>query len=244
VSGLDRLQREQAPSWEDLCRALYRQNRNRIRIQKEEVAVRNLQKVLRAALTLSRSKGFHAMTLRDLSRATGLSTGVLYSCFASKRDLHQILLEQGVLFTVRYLRQRIRKAARPGERLRDAIRHHIYLSEIFPSWFTFLYMEARNLSRTEKRKAVRSEMATDRIFHEILMDGIREGEFVIRDGRLTAAAIRALLQDWHLRRSKYKRLRVTPDTYAEYVAQLVQASINGARHEPTETIRHGLPSRD
>lgn len=227
MSEFDRFQREQAPSWEDICRALYRQNRNKIRIKKEEVAVRNLQRVLQAALTLSRSKGFHAMTLRDLSRATGLSTGALYSCFASKRDLHRILWEQGVLFTVRYLRDRLRNTASPVERLREAIRCHIYLSEMFSSWFCFLYMDARNLSRMEKGKAIRNEMATERIFHAILMDGMRSGEFVIQDGCLTAAAIKALLQDWYLKRWKYRRLKVTPDTYAEYVAQLVLASING-----------------
>jgi hypothetical protein len=88
-------------------------------------------------------------------------------------------------------------------------------------------MDARNLSRMEKGKAIRNEMATERIFHAILMDGMRSGEFVIQDGCLTAAAIKALLQDWYLKRWKYRRLKVTPDTYAEYVAQLVLASING-----------------
>lgn len=227
MSGFDRFQREKAPSWGEISRALYRENRGRIRIKKEEVAVRNLQRVLPAALALSRSKGFHAMTLRDLSRATALSTGVLYSCFASKKDLHQILLEQGVLLTVRYMRDWLQKAGSPSERLSDAIHYHIYLSELFSAWFYFLYMEARNLDSKEKRKAMANEMATEQVFCEILTEGEERGDFILANRHLTAGAIKALVQDWYLKRWKFRRLKVTPDTYAGYVAQFVLASIRG-----------------
>ncbi|MEW6443666.1 MAG: TetR/AcrR family transcriptional regulator [bacterium] len=225
VSGFQHFQEEEAPSWAEICRAFFRQNRERVRIKKEAVAVRNLQRVLPAALALSKSKGFHAMTLRDLGRATGLSTGVLYSCFASKKDLRGILLEQGVAFIVRYLREKIRGADTPVERLRSAIRYHIYLSEIFSSWFYFLYMDARNLAKSERRRAMRNEMATERVFLEILSEGQVRGEFAPGDARLLAAAIKALLQDWYLKRWKYRRLGVTADRYADLVVQIALAAV-------------------
>ena len=57
-------------SKEDICRELYRQNLDKIRIKKEAVAVRNLVRIIDSTLRLANSKGFHAMTLRDLNRAT------------------------------------------------------------------------------------------------------------------------------------------------------------------------------
>lgn len=222
LTGFRRFRAEEAPSWEDVCADLFRRNRGTIRIKKERVAVRNLQRLLPAALRLSRAKGFHAMTLRELGREAGLSTGVLYSCFPSKKALQDLLLEEGVDFTVRYLRDRIRKVGDPAGRLREAVRIHIYLSELFGPWFYFLYMEARNLSPEEKRKAMKNEEATERIFHEILKEGM-EAEREPLYGRLVAAAIKALLQDWYLKRWKYRKLNVTPDEYADFVSALVEA---------------------
>lgn len=230
----------EAPSWEDVCADLFRRNRGTIRIKKERVAVRNFQKLLPAALRLSRAKGFHAMTLRELGRAAGLSTGVLYSCFPSKKSLQDLLLEEGVDFTVRYLRDRIRRAGHPGRRLREAIRLHIYLSELFGPWFYFLYMEARNLSPEEKRKAMRNEEATERIFHEILKEGVEAGDFA-GDERLAAAAIKALLQDWYLKRWKYRKLKVDPDAYVEFISSLVEAYLRPrTENRPTS----GCPSKE
>lgn len=222
LTGFQLFRAGEAPSWEDVCADLFRRNRGTIRIKKERVAVRNLQRLLPAALRLSRVKGFHAMTLRELGREAGLSTGVLYSCFPSKKALQDLLLEEGVDFTVRYLRDRIRKVGDPAGRLREAIRIHIYLSELFGPWFYFLYMEARNLSPEEKRKAMKNEEATERIFHEILRERMEAGGFA-GDDRLVAAAIKALLQDWYLKRWKYRKLSVSPDEYAEFVAALVEA---------------------
>lgn len=222
LTGFRLFRAGEAPSWEDVCADLFRRNQGTIRIKKERVAVRNLQRLLPAALRLSRAKGFHAMTLRELGREAGLSTGVLYSCFPSKKALQDLLLEEGVDFTVRYLRDRVRKAGNPAGRLREAVRIHIYLSELFGPWFYFLYMEARNLSPEEKRKAMKNEEATERIFREILQEGVEAGDFVA-DERLAAAAIKALLQDWYLKRWKYRKLKVGPDEYAEFVTALVEA---------------------
>ena len=78
-------------SMEDLSRDLFQGNRDSIKIKKEGVAVRNLEKILNAALTLSSQKGVAAMSLRDLSGESGLSMGALYSYFGSKGDLLSML---------------------------------------------------------------------------------------------------------------------------------------------------------
>ena len=90
-------------SKEDICRELFIKNRDRIKIKKENVAVKNLVKIFDAALAISNDKGFSAMSLRDLSTETGMSMGALYSYISSKDDLLNMLLEQGkiVIFRVK-----------------------------------------------------------------------------------------------------------------------------------------------
>ena len=84
-------------SMEDLCRELFLDNRESIKIKKEGVAVKNLVKILDAALTLSNEKGFAAMSLRDLSAKAGLSMGALYTYFSSKEELLQMIQRQSAV---------------------------------------------------------------------------------------------------------------------------------------------------
>ena len=59
-------------SMEDLSRDLFQGNRDSIKIKKEGVAVRNLEKILNAALTLSSQKGFAACLLYTSAAADDL----------------------------------------------------------------------------------------------------------------------------------------------------------------------------
>jgi TetR/AcrR family transcriptional regulator, cholesterol catabolism regulator len=72
---------------EMLCRRIFDRHRATIKIQKPQVAVANLVRIIEATLTLSNRHGFHAMTLRDLSKESGVSMGSLYSYFNNKETL-------------------------------------------------------------------------------------------------------------------------------------------------------------
>ncbi|HQM21750.1 MAG TPA: helix-turn-helix domain-containing protein, partial [Deltaproteobacteria bacterium] len=82
-------------SKEDISRELLAENRDRIKIKKEKVAVRNLVKIMDAALAISNVKGFASMSLRDLSSEAGLSMGALYSYISSKEELLDMIQQQG-----------------------------------------------------------------------------------------------------------------------------------------------------
>ena len=58
--------------------------------------------------------GFDAMSLRDLSRESGLSMGALYSYFTSKDDLLSMIQYHGQSAVEKILHEHIR----PGERSR------------------------------------------------------------------------------------------------------------------------------
>ena len=195
-------------SQQDICREVYADNRKSIRVKKENTVVKNLERIFSATLKIGNKKGFQAMSMRDLGRETHLSMGALYSYFSSKEELLAILQHQRRTITKRILQEHIDKESDPVARLRAAILTHLYLSEAMQPWFYFSYMEAKNLSKEEQALAIASERYTEQIFADILIQGQARGSFVFRDPQLTAGVIKAMVQDWYLKRSKYASRKI------------------------------------
>jgi AcrR family transcriptional regulator len=216
-------QKEVSLSKYDLCREVYQENRSSIRVKKEDRVVKNLERIFSATLKISNRKGFQAMSMRDLSRETHLSMGALYSYFASKEELVAMLQSQRRSVTKRILEACIAQESNPVARLRTAILTHLYLSEAMQPWFYFSYMEAKNLSRKEQELAVASERYTEKLISDILEQGQAQGDFALHDPQLTASVIKAMLQDWYLKRSKYVKRRISVDQYAQFVLKFVEA---------------------
>jgi len=215
----------------DLCREVYQENRRSIRVKKEDTVVKNLERIFSATLKISNNKGFQAMSMRDLSRETHLSMGALYSYFASKEELLGMLQNQRRTVTQRILEQRIAQESKPAARLRAAILTHLHLSEAMQPWFYFSYMEAKNLSKKEQDLAVASELYTEKLIADILKQGQVQRDFELRDPQLTASVIKAMLQDWYLKRSKYARRGISVDQYARFVLEFVEVFITNTKQE-------------
>ena len=107
--SFEKFSREFDITVEDICREYYLKNRETINIKKEAVAIKNLVTILNTTLKLSNDKGFQAMTLRDLSRESGLSMGALYTYFTSKDELFRIIHNHGMNMINMALVNRIRE---------------------------------------------------------------------------------------------------------------------------------------
>ncbi len=212
-------------SMEDICRDIFHKNRKTIKIKKEAVVIKNLVTIFQATLKLSNEKGFQAMSLRDLCRETGLSMGALYSYFASKEELLEIIHEQGRAITVKVLTEYVDESGTAFDRLASAVRMHLYLSEVMRDWFFFAYMETRYFRKKEHKKAMEGELYTEQLFSDILEQGQAEGVFLLESPLLTASAIKAMLQDWYLKRWKYRRRNITIDTYADFILSIIRRFI-------------------
>lgn len=215
-------------SMEEICREIYRENRETIKIKKEHVAVKNLANIFNATLKLSAQKGFQAMSLRDLCRETSLSMGALYSYFTGKERLLDIILQQGRRIVKRMLDDALSGVAGPAEKLHAAVKTHLYLSEVLQQWFFFAFMETKNLGREEQKAAMASELYTEKIFIDLLEDGNESAGFSVENPALMAAMIKAMLQDWYLKRWKYAKRGVTVDDYTDYIIKLINRCV-GAR---------------
>ncbi|MBN1104773.1 MAG: TetR/AcrR family transcriptional regulator [Deltaproteobacteria bacterium] len=208
-------------SEEDLCRELFLGHRQTIRIKKEGLAVRNLARIFNAALTLSNQKGFKAMSLRNLSAEAGLSMGALYTYFKSKEELLHMILQQGRMVVKRVLQGQVEESDDPRIQLRRVIQAHLYLSEVMQPWFYFSYMETKNLAKEEQKKAMQAELFTEKILIEIMNKGRERGVFRPVETKLAGAVIKAMLQDWYLKRWKYAVRKITVEKYASFVVGFV-----------------------
>ena len=165
------------------------------------------------------------MSLRDLSRTSGLSMGALYSYFTSKDELLAMLQNQGRRLTRKVLTKQIDVNAEPKEMLRTAIRIHLYLTEVMQKWFYFFYMETKNLDKSQQKKSIESELETEQVFIDILDAGCRKQQFDVENSVLTASVIKSMLQDWYLKRWKYASRQISVDDYAEFLIRFVESAI-------------------
>ncbi len=81
---------------EDLSKEIFERHLGTIKIKKKDLAVRNLVKIFDATLSLSNSKGFRSMSLRDLSKEVGMTMGGLYLYFKNKDDLIDLIQNQSI----------------------------------------------------------------------------------------------------------------------------------------------------
>lgn len=201
------------------------ENRASIRIKKEKTIVKNLEKIFTATLKISNQKGFQAMSMRDLCQETGISLGALYAYFASKDDLLTMLQTQRRAFVRRMMEKEIQKYEAPVDQLRTMIRTHLFLSETLQPWFYFSFMEAKNLEPKEKKEAIESDRYTENLLETILARGQDQGYFNQLDIGLTAEVIKAMLQNWYLKRSKFRSREVSVENYLTFVIQFIETNL-------------------
>lgn len=212
----------------DIARRVYLDNQEAISIKKEKTAVANLDKIFSAVFSITYKKGFQAMSMRDLSTKTGMSLGALYAYFPGKKQLLAIIQAQGRLMIKEALETFASEAEGPLEKLRAAIRTHIYLSELFRPWFYFTFMEARNLKAGEFEAVRDMEEHTQDILTRILEAGEQEGIFNKGNHDLTSSMIKALQQEWYLKRWKYTRQKITVDQFTDHVLAMVEKFVRNA----------------
>jgi TetR/AcrR family transcriptional regulator, cholesterol catabolism regulator len=86
---------------------------------------RQLAKVLEHAARIFCDKGYQGASMRDLSRAAGMSLAGLYHYFESKEELLYLIQKHTFRTIIDRLRQRLEGATEPEERIRIFIENHL-----------------------------------------------------------------------------------------------------------------------
>ncbi|CEJ14066.1 Bacterial regulatory proteins, tetR family [bacterium YEK0313] len=211
---------------EALCARILKRHRETIRVKKAHVATANLARIVDATLKLANRTAFHSMTVRDLVAETGLSMGALYAYVDTKDTLLAMILDTVTGIVVEVLdAPPAEVAGNPAEHLRWFVRSHVFLSETMLPWFVFAYMEAKAFPPQERRKATMSEQRTEGMIAAILEAGKAKRSFAVGDITMTAALIKPMIQDWYVKRAKYRKRNVGPEAFAAALIGFIESAI-------------------
>ena len=199
-------------------------NSDRISVKRRETALENLEKIFVATFRLANSVGFRAMTLRDLCRETGLSMGGLYGYIESKDQL-AAMIEDTVRHVTEVLPDWFRHVSPPLDQIECLLRAHIYLSEILQPWLYFVFLESRALEPTQRKIAKASELASQSNIAELIK---ATGKFSSDEALLLAAHCMSLIEDWSVKRWKYRATKTGVDQFAQSVVDLLRSRFGPA----------------
>lgn len=215
--NIDSFRESWALEGEPFWHSVFEMHKDKMQIKNPNVAVINLEKIFTATFDLANTKGFQAMSLRDLSRETGISMGGLYAYIGSKNDLASVI--EGVLR--KYIDQVIGGLASenlaPIDFLRAIVFGEIYMMQILNPWYYFCYMELKGLPREQQQQAMDLEMRFESYLISAFEAGVKSGQFVCEQPELLASHVTAQLQQWHLKHWKFSQRQVGMQAYAENV---------------------------
>ncbi len=205
--------------------AFYQLHKAKVQVKKEKVAVEKLKKIVLATFKLVNEKGFALMSLRDLSQQTNMSMGSLYAYIGSKGQLaemiHQFLPHIFDLCILDHLSDDDSIELQ----MKKLVRGHIFITEVLQAWFFFAYMETKHLSDSTKQLAKDNEQRSETWFNQILAAGQTSGEYIKTDRFLTVLSIKSLLQNWYVKRGKYRQGNVSCEAYIEFIEQMINQLI-------------------
>lgn len=210
---------------EPLWRRVFDIHRDKMQIKNPHIALGNLEKIFTCTFRLANAKGFQAMSLRDLSRDTGISMGGLYAYIGSKDDLASAI-EEVLRSTIdAVMSDQAVLALPPVRRLQVILYGDLYMNDIMHPWYYFCYLEAKGLSREQREAAMQMELKFDERLLETFKAGVAEGLFREDNLSLLAANTTAMLQQWYLKRWKFARQNTSIGEYARFVFDTTLGSL-------------------
>jgi AcrR family transcriptional regulator len=202
---------------ETFWRSVFDMHKHKMEIKNPKIAIGNLEKIFTATFNLANTKGFQAMSLRDLSRETGISMGGLYAYIGSKNDLASVI--EGVLRSTidQIIGGLSSHDLEPLQCLRAIVYGEIFAMEKLSPWYYFCFMELKGLPKEQQQQTLELELRFEGILLDAIHSGVANGQFVCDKPELLASQVTAQLQQWHLKQWKFKLRDIGKQEYAQFV---------------------------
>lgn len=181
------------------------------------------ERIRRAAITLFRARGYHGTSVRALADTLRIEAASLYYHFPSKQEILFDLFERTMDALYDGLERAIAGGGTPEEQLRAAVHFHVLFHIARQDEAFISHSELRSLSPENHRRVIRKRDRYEKTVRDLLAAGVRRGDFVIADVRLTSIAILMMcsgVSDWFAGRGRLTPAKVA-DRYADMVIRLV-----------------------
>jgi AcrR family transcriptional regulator len=150
--------------------------------------------ILSRAATLFSQRGYHAVGIRDLAEAVGLSTSTLYHYYATKQDILFAIISRFLEeFTERQVAGlRVTEVA-PAERLARAVDTHVELTVTRSEELLVGSPVLNALSADQQARIAALRRRYRDTVRDVIAEGAAAGTFHITDPLLTAMAMLDML---------------------------------------------------
>src|SRR5499427_7149468 len=151
---------------------------------------RRAPEIIEAAARVFAERGFHGATTQDIADVLGIRQASLYYYFASKEAALELVCLKGVEGFFEAAKAIATDRGEPGERLIRLIESHLSPLIDRPDYVRVFLNERQHLPAESRRRIGKWSRGLEKIFEDVLKEGVRVGEFrADLDTRLATLAI-------------------------------------------------------
>jgi AcrR family transcriptional regulator len=182
------------------------------------------RRLLEEALLLFGARGFHGVSVREITEATGIRASSLYAHMDSKEQLLVELVTIGHAEHHDLLQTALREASSdPVDRLARLVRAHVFLHATYPLLARICNRELQALSDSSRARVMQVRNASQQLVADVVEEGMTAGVFHVDDVWLASAATLAMglrIAEWWSDELGYTVEQVA-DAYATFAVRLV-----------------------
>src|SRR5579864_7821976 len=185
--------------------------------------------LIRAALEVFQTKGFHATTVRDIGRAAGLTQGTIYNYVRSKEDILFLVCDRVIAQYITSMEEAAAATGDPAARLREALRGVTRVMIEQKGAILLVYHESHNLDRRSLRSLLARVQGWINQFEQLVAEGLGRDNLPQAKLRLLTNIVTFLptlmaLRGWSLPKDL---------TYDQYTDELVEFMTRGLSLDST-----------
>lgn len=194
-------------------------------IKNSELVRKKRLQIAMGASKLFVKKGYAQTSMREISRAAGLTIGNLYNYITKKEDVLYLVFDVFHTIWVNKLEQeRIFDIRDPNDQLKTGLQKMLELVNTYRDMVLLMYTESKLLPKDFLKIILEKESGLVDCFEKILKRGVEKGVFKIKEPFLLANIIVYLLsieplRGWNLRK-RYKVEEVN-----EYIIEFIKRCV-------------------
>ncbi|HHY22492.1 MAG TPA: TetR/AcrR family transcriptional regulator [Bacilli bacterium] len=189
---------------------------------KEKKIAKRKEEILRSAVNIVVQKGLQKTTMEDIAAELLMTKGALYYYFKNKDDLiyqcHELILTD----SIKSVREHTKDATSATEKLKKAIAVHVQFAVNEKDIYNLILKPQETFPEKYLTSILAKRKEYERIFDEIIYEGIESGEFNITEvkmARMMALGAMNWIQQWYSPQGSYTQQEIA-EIYSEYLLKI------------------------
>ena len=150
------------------------------------------ERILAAAVQLFAQYGYHAATMRDIARISGIQAASIYYHYASKQALLVEIMDTHMHNLNANLQRIMHETTTIEQRLHEAIANHIRLHTTYKAEFFIIDTEIRALEEEQRGVILPLRDQYEMLLQGLLREGMEQGIFRQVDIKIASYALIAM----------------------------------------------------